>query len=242
MFSLYIFYCHPIDPDNFSYIPHTHIFFSKWQPDPHESPSEMIFSYKAPTGTKIAANSSKPTSPSPSCKWHCWLLQSYVWQLAKEKKEPFMHNSQLWKDQCGWHGLCCSDSSSWLSLLTHCVFPAPHMGMEMGVRSVLKISTGSMQPLSFSAEFQWGHRNNHCLKIWPHVTIKVSKYTRVSFPKEATGIIQAIENYHIYRRTKSCLSMRQLRKRKSFLVCMWHTILFDTTLSLSSSSSASRNK
>lgn len=64
-----------------------------------------------------------------------------------------------------------SDSGSWLSLLTHCLFPTPPMEMERELRSVLKISTGSMRPLSFSAEIQWGHGNIHYLEIWLPVTI-----------------------------------------------------------------------
>lgn len=93
--SLHVSYGYPMGPANFCTIPHAHIFFSKWQPDPHDSCSEIIFSYKAPR----VQNSSRllTTGPvvDPSGKW---LLQSYMWQLVVMEKEPLMHNSQLWAE------------------------------------------------------------------------------------------------------------------------------------------------
>lgn len=65
IFSLHVFYRYPMGPSNFCNIPHARIFFTKWQPDPHDSFSEIILSYKAPTSTKF--------QPSPNNQPRCWV-------------------------------------------------------------------------------------------------------------------------------------------------------------------------
>lgn len=65
IFSLHVFYHYPMGPANFCSIPHAHVFFSKWQPDPHDSSSEIIFFYRAPTGTKFQL--------SPNNQPRCWV-------------------------------------------------------------------------------------------------------------------------------------------------------------------------
>lgn len=60
---LYIFYSYPMGRANFCNIPHAHIYFSKWQPDLHDSSSEIILFYEAPKGTKF--------QPSPNNQLCC---------------------------------------------------------------------------------------------------------------------------------------------------------------------------
>lgn len=138
-----------------------------------------------------------------------------------------------------------SDSGSWLGLLTRCLFSTPHMGMEKEMRSVLKISTGSMRPPSFSAEIQWGHGNIHYLEICLRVTIRGigEQIQSCKLPKGSKRHNTGDTELPLLQRNKVLPVYEAAKKEKVlFCVCVTRDTFWCPFLPLSSSSSAPRNK